>query len=195
MVTRMRDVLGPRPTIGVAAELISVRPYFVSLGGYAGLRLIIPPTSRVAYRRHRHWYVDLDRDQLVTLLGQLTQEGSDDVKRSLEYKGPARGHTTRIGLVDGETPREVEVDVMLSAAPPAGFTANVGDIFLTIAPPAGKAGKPGALQFRLDLGAKRFLYSQLEQNVVIEAMTFTTPAKKSAVANILERARALLKTN
>ena len=80
------------------------------------------------------------------------------------YSGPATGRTRRrLG-----PRRELDVRMTLRASS-AGEGAHQGDLWLEFEPVT-KSGRPGRgrpLRFRLDIGAKRFLFSQLEQALTL----------------------------
>jgi hypothetical protein len=82
-----------------------------------------------------------------------------------EYTGPATGHTYRRM---GGPKRELEYAVTVRASRP-GEGAQIGDLWVEFSSIT-KTGKPGRgrpIRFRLDVGAKRFLFSQFEQALTL----------------------------
>jgi hypothetical protein len=77
------------------------------------------------------------------------------------YEGPATGYAWK-----REGTRSIAVRMMLTASKP-GQLAEVGDVFLEFAEL--KKGRPTKRKwrFQLDVGAKRFLFSMLEQAITI----------------------------
>ena len=75
------------------------------------------------------------------------------------YEGPGTGRAWL--RIDDDTP-EIPVALMIRAAEP-GEGASIGDLFLTI----GGVGDDKPMSVRLDIGAKRFLFSLLEQALTL----------------------------
>lgn len=197
MVVRMRDLLPARGPIAVPARVIDAMVTIYDRLSW--LELIVVPRRNTQRRKLRSLHLGIYPEQRLMLLEALLEPGEDAgmiPERAQPYEGPVKGRASRIGMI-GNTPKEMAIDVMVSAAAPKGFTEKPGDVFLTIGPsssvPRDALVGYQAMTLRLDRGAKRFLISQLEQSITIEGMHFEKAADRNALQRALERARAWLK--
>lgn len=193
MAVRMRDKLAKRDVTPTTLVIDADTTIGANLANRELIVLRLMPRHAPYRRRYRETWLDLDTESQPALLEALL-DGDDAMAisdRAETYEGPVKGRASRIGVIDGRA-SAATIDLVVSAAAPAGFTADPGDVFLSIVP-TGEKGNVPAMMFRLDRGAKRFLISQLEQNITIENMYLDTSARRGALAHLLDRARAFLK--